>query len=182
MEIHGDRLIGKWLMILALRFLLICEILAHRPSCFQSAALKRQLFSSGRGRREERMMSRRWVWLAVSVLGALTTVAFALLAGGRSSHEREDSSKVLHEHRFQAVQVPTRTYGQDCSAAGESSCTEGACIHFRANPDTGWACSRHCTNDSDCAGIDGAHCRSIWQGPPSTTAFCIPPSSFQPES
>jgi hypothetical protein len=128
------------------------------------------------------MTKRQWSWLVASVLGTMATVTFSSLACGPSINERERSAKVLHEHRVQPVEEPTKTYGQDCSATGESGCVEGACIHFKANPNTGWACSRHCVNDDDCGGIEGARCHSIWPGPPSTTSFCIPPSNFQPES
>jgi len=104
--------------------------------------------------------------------------AVAMLACG-GPPDRITESAVFHEHRVSRAALGTKLYGEDCSANGSSACVEGICLHFKPGPDEGWACSRHCSQQSDCAGIEGARCRSIYPGGTSTL-FCVPPQTYTP--
>jgi hypothetical protein len=109
------------------------------------------------------------------VTGALGTIA--ILACGGPPPESEPT--VFSEHRFSRASVATKGYGADCAGAGASACLQNICLHFKPGPGEGWMCSRHCTQSSDCAGVEGAQCRSIYPGGASTL-FCVPPQSYEP--
>jgi len=104
-------------------------------------------------------------------------LACTLLAGALGCNESPPTSAgVFSEHHQTLRGDGDREVGADCAKEGGPACRSGLCLHYQADPDKGWTCTRTCAHSAECPA--GWECRTTQ--PTANAQWCIPPASWKP--